>query len=468
MKTSVLFSFVLMSFVLSAKPAAANITSAMLTTQTPTFQGACPVAIAFKGTITGSPGTIFTYAFNRLINNQQQKPLTYVGPIPMPQSGTYSVNDSIQISSSTIPETADQIYIISGSQQVYSNTSDAVKNPSGTRTDFSVSCWKLNPNVVNQANPTKPKLSGGIITQAYVAPPNGLKSTSSSQECGSHGGGFNCIGAFGNQPPMLVLVWCWGSNNPCAATSTDQHISKFNIYEVDSGKHAYVTSTNADPQYGNLATVGFVNQPGGGFTNQCYAVTAVYGNTESVTSNAVCLGNGSVGPFTTVLHPVQTAVHSQSSQYGTGLPFRAACGALCVGWQHDQSSVISPSFIPIWWYADNYRSYYLFDVSSIAGTYVTSATLKIPIDSGDSGCFSGIAEANQDWTNNLNWIGGDFLVPSGDLNSGLDVTSMVRDWVNGQPNRGFVLRGSNENLVAESSSCRTAIDPNAELDIVHS
>jgi hypothetical protein len=138
-----------------------------------------------------------------------------------------------------------------------------------------------------------------------------------------------------------------------------------------------------------------------------------------------------------------------------------------VGWAHDQSSIFSPNFIPIWWYADNYRGYYRFDLSSVMGHYLIGATLKITVHSGDTGCLSGIAAADTDWTNTGGFIGGSFSPPAGDFNSGFDVKDIVRSWINGAPNYGFVLRGSNENRVAESTRCVTDTEPSAELDIVH-
>jgi hypothetical protein len=402
--------------------------------------------MSFSGTISGTPGTKFTYSWNRFVNGAQQvvngATITLSGP-------TFGVNDSMTINASTTGTTFDQIWVhgISGGQpDVYSN-----------EVHFSVKCtvpptptptFRINPNAVIQAAPHDV--------------PHDIKQTSSGTECGSHAGGFACGAAFSNG--WLVLVWCYAKDCGATSSATAQY---FRIYEVDKGQHTLVDQVQNFGD-GTIATVGVVQTPNGGFANQCYLVVAVDGKSE-YGNNTVCLGNGTVGPFTTALHPSNATSHGQSSQYGN-VPFRAACGtgSICVGWQHDQSSIIAPNIIPIWWYADNYRAYYLFDLSSVAGKYLISATLKIPIDSGDAGCFSGIAQANQDWTGNSNWVGGDFYNPGGSFNSGMDVTSIVRSWMNGNPNYGFVLRGRNENLSAESTSCRTFLDSNAELDIVHS
>jgi hypothetical protein len=438
-------SFVVI-FACVREPASANITSASVTTSQPSYNGPCPATISFSGTINGTPGTKFTYSWNRFINGAQQ--VVNVGTVTL-SAPSYPVSDSITINASTSGNTFDQLWVhgISGGQSdVYSN-----------EMHFSVTCAvPPTPAPTFKINP------GSVILAAPHDAPYNIKQTASGPDCGNHGGSFACAAALSSG--YLVLTFCYAG--VCAPTSsaTAQY---FRIYEVDNGKHALVdqVTNNGD---GTIATVGVVQPPAGGFGNQCYRIVAVDKNAEYGT-NSICLGTGTVGPFTTALHPRIATSHLQSSQYGN-VPFRAACGtgSVCVGWQHDQSSVISPSFIPIWWYADNYRAYYLFDLSPVAGKYLISATLKIPIDSGDANCFSGIAQANQDWTGNSSWIGGDFYNPGGSLNNGMDVTSIVRSWMNGNTNYGFVLRGSNENLSAESTSCRTFLDSNAELDIVHS
>jgi len=446
------------------EPAAANITDASLTTATPSHNGPCPATVNFSGTISGTPGTSFVLTWNRFINGKQTlvnanngQPITLWG-------SSLTVSDSMQVTSNADNNngnrTFDQIWLHNISPPQKDKYSTGAQE---TPTYFSVTCWKLNPNVVNQAPPTpRPKFGGSAIYQAYHDVPHGITQTTSGQECGSHAGGFACGAAFSNG--WLVLVWCYAKDCGATSSATAQY---FRIYEVDKGQHALVDQVQNFGD-GTIATVGVVETPNGGFANQCYLVVAVDGKSE-YGNNTVCLGNGTVGPFTTALHPSIATSHGQSSQYGN-VPFRAACGtgSICVGWQHDQSSIIAPNIIPIWWYADNYRAYYMFDLSSVAGKYLISATLKIPIDSGDAGCFSGIAQANQDWTGNSNWVGGDFYNPGGSLNNGMDVTSIVRSWMNGNANYGFVLRGTNENLSAESTSCRTFLDSNAELDIVHS
>jgi hypothetical protein len=452
-------------------PAAANITNAVLSTTTPAYTGACPATIEFSGTISGTRGTSFVLTWNRFINNKQTtvdanngNPLTLSGATV---NVTMNVNDVMQVpvnaDNKNGKRTFDQIWLhyISGGQ------TDVYSMPEAT---FSVTCFTLNPNIANQANPTNPKLKlpSNVITQAYVAAPSGTKTTNNEQECGSHGAGFACPAAMSNQ--WLVLVWCWGPNN-CGPSAIGQHVDKFNIYEVDNGKHAYVTSTSPD-QSGNLATAGFVTPPNGGFSNQCYAVTAVYGKVESVPSSAACLGSGTIGSVDTVFHAMTSMIQgeSQASGHDTFPLSSGECapGPLCLGWYHDSTSI--EDVVHLSWYDDNYRSYYLFDLSSIAGHYVTSATLRVPVTGGRTDCFWGIAAANASWDPNtsfLAYIGGDFRYAA-PITNPIDVTDIVRGWVAGQSNYGFVLRGNKENLDAENAKCITALGSDATLEIVHS
>jgi hypothetical protein len=118
-----------------AHPAKASITGATISTTQPSYSGTCPVTIAFTGSVTGTPGTAFTYSFNRFVNGVQQ---VVAGGTVTLSSGSYAVNDSIPISATTSAKTFDQIWVhnISGGQtDVYSN-----------QANFSVTCGGPTPN----------------------------------------------------------------------------------------------------------------------------------------------------------------------------------------------------------------------------------------------------------------------------------------------------------------------------------
>jgi hypothetical protein len=429
-----------------AAPAVAAVTSASISTGTPTYTGTCPTTINFTGTITYTAGTKFIYSFNRFINGVQQ---VVAGGTVTTGSGSYSVSDAIPVSSSASGNTFDQIWVhnISGGQSdVYS--------PKAT---FSVTCATPTPTP-GLPTPTPIPIHIPIHLLDLVPAPIHVAKTSNPQVCGSHAGllgSFACGAAFSNG--WLVLVWDW------SADKKYPNADGFNVYEVENGMHK-----NVDHVTLSGATVGIVNTPPGGFANQCYQVTAFSGNNESQGSYpAVCLGNGRVGTATAVLHSAQTMIRTGSYQYG-GVPFQSDCTSApaCLGWDYDESSA-GPVVI---WHANYYyRAYYLFDLSPVANHYVVSATLKVPIDSGNPNCFSELAAADTDWSKNNGVIGGNFFAPNGSLNTGMDVTAIVRGWVSGgQPNFGFVLRSSNENLgINGTAKCLTNLD-NAELDIVHS
>lgn len=424
-----------------------------------TVTAPCPMTLTFNGSITGPANSSVTYLWARFVNNKSQdsNPVTTT----IPGNGTLTLPpQQLSIDKSTQGLQSYDLYITSPAGSDSTTHGKVFFNPT---------CQTLviKPGVITQANPNK-RLNPNIITQAYVTPPDSLHQTGSAQECGAHGAGFTCLAGLSNN--YLVLVWCWQPTG-CGVATTDKNIKKFNIYEVDNGKHVFVNATN-DDGYGNVATAGTVQPPGGGFSNQCYAVTAVTpNNLESSTSNAVCLGNGTVGNVTSTYHASEWNYRSQIAEGGTGLPFLSDCavGPMCLGWHHDESSV--GGVVTIWWYAENVRAYYRFDdLNAISGHYIVSATLHVPVTGGTVGCLAGIAAADSDWTSIPNsYIGGTFGAPSGPITGGLDVTDLVRAWVNGStPNYGFVLRGADEHLTAESTTCRTDVGTDATLDVVHS
>lgn len=438
--------------IIGVMPAFANVTGASISTGTPNYVGPCPATVNFTGSITAAAGTTFTYSLNRFINGAQQiitpagQPIV-IGPSPTP----VPVNDSIKISASTSGLTFDQIWVHNISDKQGGHPDVYTTPPS----NFKVTCATPSPTF-------PPNVLKNIIS-VLPQPPVNLHQTGNAQDCGSHALGFVCPAAMANS--WLVLVWCWPDGNACGPTSTSANIKGFNVYQVDNGKHVLVAS-NSPYNDGTLATGGVVETPAGGFANQCYAATAIMSNgQESGNSNVVCLGNGSVGNVTTTYHATAWATRYQSSQYGN-VPFRGLCD-LCLGWQHDESSI--GGVIQIWWYADNNRAYYRFDLSGISGHYIASATLHVPLTGGNLSCFSAIAAADTDLNGNTDYIGGNFSAPGGSIGTGLDVRDIVRAWVSGgTPNYGFVLRASNENRSPESTTCLTSLGTDATLDVVHS
>lgn len=438
-------------------PAAAADTS-YLTLQGPnTVVAPCPITLTFNGSITGPGNSSVTYLWARFVNGKPQDSASISTTIP--GNGTLTLMPPPQLT-------------IDATTQGFQSYSLFITSPAGSdstthgKVFFTATCGTPPPTPspspgLNFHNPL-------IYQLAPPDAPTGLKVTNNEQECGLHGYGIACPIAM--QAGDKILVWCWGQAGCNGPASTSQGVKAFNVYEVDNGKHVRLTSVPPDSG-GNIPTASAVDTPQGGFTNQCYAATVVMSdNRESGRSNVVCLGSGTVGNVSDNYGPTDSTIRSQSSQYGN-VPFRADCNTqMCVGWHHDQSSIIAPNIIPIWWYADNVRAYYRFDqLGAISGHYIASATLTVIPTQGRVDCFSALAAADTDWRNNPNtYIGGNFNPPAGTLAGGMDVTDIVRAWVSGNtPNYGFVLRGSNENLVAESSECRTELG-NATLTVTHS
>jgi len=307
--------------------------------------------------------------------------------------------------------------------------------------------------------PAKP-----LITLPPPAPTN-LASTTDPHACGTHAGmlgSLACSAAFTNG--WLVLVFDW------SGTTQAPNADAFNIYEVDGGKHALVDHNTLQG-----ATVGVVQTPAGGFANQCYSATALVNGLESAPSNVVCLGSGSVGTFSTVLHSI--ASESRYQLHYLGVPqhplpcTKAMTPLLCIGHRYFETTA-GP--LVVYHFNEYDRAYYKFDLSSIAGHYVDKAILRLTVAQGTPACYSELGPADTDWTNLSNGtgiIGGYFQSPNGTLTGGLDVTTIVRSWLAGvTPNNGFVLRGSAEDTGSNASNdqCWTDLDPSGELDVTHS
>ena len=166
--------------VLIAQPRLANATiTSSLALVGPNPVNGCPANVQFTGTISGTPGTTFTYSFNRFVNSVQQ--VVGGNMMTMPPGGSITVNDSISIAASTNGVTFDQIWVHNiGTFQpdVYSN-----------EVHFTVNCVTATPS-------PGPSLLPGPKPPSI---PNGLTSTNDPQACTAHGGlaaGLACSGGF--------------------------------------------------------------------------------------------------------------------------------------------------------------------------------------------------------------------------------------------------------------------------------
>jgi len=184
-------------------PASAGVTAATLAaTSSTSYAGLCPTTMGFNGSVTGTPGTKFTLAFNRFINSVQQ--VVDKGPFTLPASGNITISDSISIGASTSGSTFDQIWVhgIAPSQaDVYSNT---VK--------FSVVCG---------TPPTPPP---------PVTAPTNFKTTTDPAVCGDHVaplfGALICGAAL--KDGDLIVVWDYPDPSK---------VDGFRIYNTTGGGH---------------------------------------------------------------------------------------------------------------------------------------------------------------------------------------------------------------------------------------
>jgi hypothetical protein len=312
--------------------------------------------------------------------------------------------------------------------------------------------------------------------------PTGLTNTRDPQVCSTHAGpiaALLCAGAYTGG--SLVLVFNWNGDTAYPTPGG------FNIYEVDNGLHKLVDRNTTQ------ATVGIVKRPAGGFRNRCYTVTAVVGKLQSKPSRWACLAPGSVGPFTTVVVSNPSAVRTHSHEYENYSPtvnigpgFNCSNATPCVGglYLYEACCPLSTTKTVTETIANYYRAYFHFKLDpDLKKQYIIKATLSdrttkssSPKSSMDY-CLDEMAPAASDWMSepagSTDIVGGSFTkIDAFSLSSGLDVSSIVRSWINGSaPNNGFVLRGKLEASRYTNSLaiyCVLQLDKNAKLSIVHS
>ena len=448
-----------LAVMICANPANAAITGATISTSQPSYSGSCPTTIPFKGTITGTAGTVFTYTFNRFIDSVQH--LSSSVTMTMPSGGSYSVSDSYSIPSSTSARTFDQIWVhnISGGQSdVYSNEAD-----------FSVTCGVPPPPPSRIPAPTK------------------LSNTVKPATCGQHGGlaGLFCPGALSTG--YLVLVWDY-------KTKSEANIDGYHVYEVSKDHNDRVyTQDNAQ------ATLAFLKPTKGGFSRRCYEVTAFKGTTESKRSDEFCVPkdyeySGPPGVVHTLtLHPTGMTCKQLILRVPGSVSTYPGCtfygGYILMGFNHIKNCCTdlygtAPYITNVW------RTALAYDPSSIRGLNVFKATLLLKhpkakntgqwIDETRAHegyeCYGGLGMVTAPWPNNhTNYFADDFSkypthphfnVDSAEGSPSIDVTEIVRAWASGKAsNYGFVFREPTPNQSAHPSYCYQFFDARPVLSI---
>jgi hypothetical protein len=293
-----------------------------------------------------------------------------------------------------------------------------------------------------------PRVNYGALFQlARPAVPINLRGAAGGPDCAAHVG---LIGAL-VCPDMIksgdvLLVWDW--QPPAGSTPIDG----YRVYHMNglSKLPALVATRTKD------LTLLDLPKPPGGYTGQCYSVSAFAGTAESAPSAEFCAGTGSAATTTRL-----SATHlrwSFRSRNQPGSPFTQVFhggedDGFQVGFQYtadthtfgDQST------------ATYYRAAMAFDLSALQTRRLVSASLRLNIAaSSGSGnnhsCATDVGTGTEFWWQNSGWIEGQFGGGVAPTDTGpvisADVTPLVAQWLRGEPNYGFVLRNSDENLDA--------------------
>ena len=306
-----------------------------------------------------------------------------------------------------------------------------------------------------------------------VGVPTNVHSTGSGLDCGAHVGPLGALVC----PDMiksgdLLLIWDW------APAAGPPDIDGYRVYRVDSSlKQLVYTRANKKD-----LTLVDVPKPAGGYSGKCYAVTAFVGARESALSPSFCAGSSSVAK--TIRLP---AIHTRSSHryhVNTGNAFTGNFAnvpeesPLDVGFSYSATQHTLGDTV----HNGIHRAAVAFDMSALANRGLVAAKLHLTIATSaglgnNHSCATNVLTGTEFWWQNSNWI----EVPAGDQGSlslnavptdtgpeiSADVTQLVAPWLRGQPNYGFVLINTDENLGAfTNKACLTSYS-NPTLEVTY-
>ena len=475
------------------------------------YSGACPATIVLNGMVTGGrPGAVVLYVFS------------YVDPsrnsVTLPrQAGMLDASGALAVFN---PVSFNTVQAGTSSVQLSAQSDGA--SAISTRTPFSVACTSSGgpppPSGTSHGGSSAPSNAGatglgpppsgtwhggasapsnaGATVLAKIAAPTGLTYTNDPAECVRRMGGSGQFLTPLMCPQIvaaadrLMLIWNW---TPCTDDpNCVRQISGYHIYHpfgASSGYigHGLVTSNSPSSLQSPLATQdkqeALFTFLAGFKPRDCYVVTAFAGALESPPSGSFCLpGNLALGTKQMTVTPIQMRSSLAQNQWGNGVlatlenivgssnsqMYRQQLNALHVGYWHNRDkSITGDTAATVIW-----RGGILFDLTSSAGKAVNKATLRIHVNSSYLGfppqpnyarsCAGYVGTGNRDWWQDTNWIDGDFFSDVGysGPNISIDVTSQVRNWVQGRlRNNGFVFKGTDENLGAfTQDSCETLYD----------
>jgi hypothetical protein len=453
MKKAAFVAFLVIAAVFGvSRPSSAAVTASSLSVVGPNpLTAKCPVNVGFTGSISGSPGTVFTYSFNRFVNSVQQ--VVNGATVTMPGGGTIAVNDSVPISASTSGTTFDQVWVhnISGGQpDVYSNLAK-----------FTVNCQSGNGSISQVMAP---------ILGIWPPTPTGLTNTTDVDTCATHVNKLFCQAAIG--AGQMALIWNWSGN------ASYPQLDGYKVYQWKGGSPPALLNTSSA---GDGPKGAFLNAPSDGFNGKCYIVTAYVGSSESPRSNVFCVGGGATAKTATLT--VELARGFGQNRYGRTGVFGSTtdkgdpCSNLCIGFSH----YTTISDLGDMWGSFVYRSAVRFDINGLSPSAIIKAVLHLhrapnigvgPGAGDAANCVTEAALGVNQWWSSTGPIAGDFANaiavggPGPDVN--VDVTPLAKHWV-GADNNGIVLRGSNETLTTfDNNHCNNWFDShNATLDLVY-
>ncbi len=314
---------------------------------------------------------------------------------------------------------------------------------------------------------------------AQLPTPTGLTNTNDYAQCTQHGGlgaGFACKASLPGG--SMALIWQYPPR---------VQIIGFHIYILGiTDPHRLLVDTQA---LGAATTIAIMD-PQAPNPARCYAVTAFTASEESDLSNLFCDTTGAHLMRKINLLPNWRSSGLLNVTKRNEVP--RSPSTPMVGYAYNTDRGITAS-------GDAYvnfalRTGMMFDVTSLKGQQIVSATLKMEVnrtwtnrfmlddggaattdslpDSHTKSCTAKFFLGGDRWTNNADWIEAGALIAETGVADGpdisIDVTKTVRAWASGKENRGFVLEGEEENLTAfTEGACVTQYLPESlQLTVV--
>ncbi len=428
---------------------------AQLTVVNSPLTDVCPVKVQFNGMVIGVPNLPFQYWFITLVNGVEQ--VTPRTTMLMPATGVVAVRYSLPIATSSDQTTTNIVELDA------TDLAGQARPTVSTQVKYFVTCRAPSTRfqTATQLDTRNlPPKSGTALSTAIqtIRAPTGLASTTDPGVCLKHFGpdllGLVTVLCGAAIKDGLLLVWDWTPIANCAACP--QAADGFRIYRSD-GRALAATQNGANSAVG-------IKRPADGYDGKCYTATAYKGSTESSDSRQFCIGSAvAIGTQTAKFAPSHVRSPVQDASIRSGV-----CNSTT---QHDYSD---PSFevgyehtgtvdaVCNYHTSTFYRGAVAFDVSRLAGKAIRKATLRfgslvtriipktpisrpyfaLPTSTTDS-CATEIGTGRDEWWARTGWIEFD-SISSNIAPAAIDVTVPVSRWLNGAPNDGFVMRGSNE------------------------